>query len=542
MVAFPPALPLASNPAYYPTSDPFIGPVIDGGDAFIMEIDTTKPGTSINTAYQLPIYGGGNYDFTIDWGNGTTQQITTGDLLVYDYGVAGVYEIRITGTIEGFATFGNGDPQKIINVKQWGPLKFGNSGNWFKDCYNLQITAPDIPDLTGITNCSSIFTNCEGLDFIPNIEQWNVSNVTTFQAAFSGCLLFNQDLSNWDVSSSINFGSMFQACEEFNQPLDNWDMSSAQFIFSMFRDAVNFNQNLNSWNTANVINMSSIFDGAVNFNGNISSWNTGNNTSFSYMFRFCNNFNQDLSGWNVSTGTTFVETFRSCFAFNSDISGWNTASATNFTSMFRNASLFNQNIGGWDVTQLTVASNMFQDVTLSLENYNSLLIGWNNQTVKQSVIFSGGNSKYSAGAPANARANLIASDLWVITDGGLETAFVSEWQTNFAGPSNSDQIALPLDASGTYNFNVFYNGNNIKTVTTHTDNIITFPDGQGTKQIEIYGTLSGWGFKNAGDKSKLLKITNFGILDIADVTGAFYGCNNLTFDTFDPLDLSNVTT
>jgi hypothetical protein len=185
---------------------------------------------------------------------------------------------------------------------------------------------------------------------------------------------------------------------------------------------------------------------------------------------------------------------------------------------------------------------MFQDVTLSLENYNSLLIGWNNQTVKQSVIFSGGNSKYSAGAPANARANLIASDLWVITDGGLETAFVSEWQTNFAGPSNSDQIALPLDASGTYNFNVFYNGNNIKTVTTHTDNIITFPDGQGTKQIEIYGTLSGWGFKNAGDKSKLLKITNFGILDIADVTGAFYGCNNLTFDTFDPLDLSNVTT
>jgi hypothetical protein len=162
--------------------------------------------------------------------------------------------------------------------------------------------------------------------------------------------------------------------------------------------------------------------------------------------------------------------------------------------------------------------------------------------LKQSVIFSAGSSKYSAGAPANARDNLINNELWVITDAGQETAFISEWQTNFAGPSNNDQIALPLDASGTYNFNVFYNGNNIKTVTTHTDNIITFPDGQGTKQIEIYGTLSGWGFKNAGDKSKLLKITNFGILDIADVTGAFYGCNNLTFDTFDPLDLSNVTT
>jgi surface protein len=542
MVAYFPALELAANPAYNPASDPFIGAVIDGGDPFVMDIDTTKLGTSTNTEFQLPIYNTGNYDFSIDWGDGNVEQVTSDAILVHNYAVAGVYEIKITGTIEGFATFGNGDPSKILNIKQWGPLKFGNFGSWFKDCINLQITAPDIPDLTGITSFLSIFSGCENLILIPNIEQWDVSNVTVFQGAFIGCLLFNQDLSNWDVSSGINFGSMFQACEVFNQPLDNWDMSNAQFLFSMFRNAVNFNQNLNSWNTANAFNMSGIFDGASNFNGNISSWNTGNNTSFSYMFRFCNNFNQDLSNWDVSKGTTFVETFSSCFAFNADISGWNTASATNFSSMFTNASIFDQNLGGWDVTQLTVASKMFQGIALSLNNYNNLLIGWNNQTVKQSVIFSAGNSKYSAGAPADARANLINNDLWVITDAGQETAFISEWITNFAGVSNNDQIALPLDASGTYNFNVFYNGNNIKTVTSHTDNIITFPDGQGTKEIQIFGTLSGWGFKNAGDKSKLLKITNFGDLDIADVTGAFYGCNNLTFDTFDPLDLTNVTT
>lgn len=512
------------------------------GGEFIMEIDTTKPGTSTNTAYQLPIYNTGNYDFTINWGDGNIEQITTDDILVHDYAVAGVYEIRISGTIEGFATFGTGDPSKILEIKQWGPLKFGNFGNWFRDCVNLTITATDIPDLSGITQFQSIFSGCENLDNIPNIQQWDVSNVTVFQGAFINCLLFNQDLSNWNVSSGINFGSMFQGCEEFNQPLDNWNMSNSQFLFGMFRDAVNFNQNLNSWNTASVINMSGMFDGAINFNGNISNWNTANNTSFSTMFRFCNNFNQDLSGWDVSTATTFVETFRSCFAFNADISGWNTASATNFSSMFRNATAFDQNIGAWNVTQLTNATNMFQGVTLSVQNYNELLIGWDAQAVKNSVIFSGGNSKYSLGAPADARSNLINTHLWVITDTGQETAFISEWETNFAGISNSDQIALPLDASGTYNFNVFYNGNNIKTVTTHTDNIITFPDGQGLKEIQIVGTLSGWGFKNAGDKSKLQKITNFGNLDIGDVTGAFYGCNNLTFDTYDPLNLSNVTT
>lgn len=546
MVTTYPALSTTSNPGYNPASLPAFSGGSGGGaipaDAFVFQIDTTKPGTSTNTDFQLPIYNTGNYNFNIEWGDGSSETVTSDNILVHTYPAPGVYQISITGTIEGFATFGSGDPSKILNISQWGVVKFGNFGNWFRDCLNLTITATDIPDLTGINQFQSIFSGCENLDNIPNIEQWDVSSVTVFQGAFTSCLLFNQDISSWNVSSGINFGSMFQACEEFNQPLNNWDMSNSQFLFGMFRDAVNFNQNLNSWNTANAINMSGIFDGAANFNGNISSWNTANNTSFSNMFRFCNNFNQDLSNWNVSSGTTFVETFISCFAFNADISAWNTASATNFTSMFRNATAFDQNIGGWDVTQLSVATNMFQGVTLSLANYNNLLIGWNNQVVKQGVIFSGGNSKYSAGAAADARSDLINVDLWTITDTGQETAFISEWETNFAGISNSDQIALPLDASGTYNFNVFYNGNNIKTVTTHTDNIITFPDGAGTKQIEIFGTLSGWGFKNAGDKSKLLKITNFGILDIADVTGAFYGCNSLTFDTYDPLDLSNVTT
>jgi hypothetical protein len=95
------------------------------GGEFIMEIDTTKPGTSTNTDFQLPIYNTGNYDFTVNWGDGNIEQITSDAILVHSYAVAGVYEIRISGTIEGFATFGSGDPSKILEIKQWGPLKFG---------------------------------------------------------------------------------------------------------------------------------------------------------------------------------------------------------------------------------------------------------------------------------------------------------------------------------------------------------------------------------------------------------------------------------
>ncbi|MFI1770149.1 BspA family leucine-rich repeat surface protein, partial [Thalassobellus citreus] len=50
-------------------------------------------------------------------------------------------------------------------------------------------------------------------------------------------------------------------------------------------------------------------------------------------------------------------------------------------------------------------------------NYDNLLIGWNAQNLNASVGFDGGLSKYCAGEAA--RANMIASDNWNITDGGF---------------------------------------------------------------------------------------------------------------------------
>jgi hypothetical protein len=61
---------------------------------------------------------------------------------------------------------------------------------------------------------------------------------------------------------------------------------------------------------------------------------------------------------------------------------------------------------------------MFDGVTLSTANYESLLISWNAQTLQSSVTFSGGSSKYCSAAAITARANMVESDAWIITDGG----------------------------------------------------------------------------------------------------------------------------
>ncbi|MCK4826101.1 BspA family leucine-rich repeat surface protein, partial [bacterium] len=88
--------------------------------------------------------------------------------------------------------------------------------------------------------------------------------------------------------------------------------------------------------------------------------------------------------------------------------------------MLEEATSFDQDLSGWDITNMANLFSMFYKATLSTANYDALLIGWEAQAVKDNVTFHGGYSKYSVGAAATARANLIADHNWTITDGGPE--------------------------------------------------------------------------------------------------------------------------
>lgn len=139
------------------------------------------------------------------------------------------------------------------------------------------------------------------------------------------------------------------------------------------------------------------------------------------MFRGASSFNQTIGLWNVSKVTNMNSMFYTATSFNQNISSWNVSNVVAMQNMFGSATSFNQNIGGWDVSKVTNMKDMFRYVTLSTANYDSLLIGWSAQTVQNGVVFSGGNSKYSLGAAAAARAVLTgATNGWTITDGGEE--------------------------------------------------------------------------------------------------------------------------
>jgi len=366
---------LSENSLYY-TSSEFIIPKMFRSTWNIPDGD-----------FALPLDPDGTYDFIVDWGDGSTEHISSSEALHVYNSPSEEREISITGVCEGFG-FNEDHPHatKLKSVEDWGDVKLHNNGYQFCRCSNLV-----------------------------NVGKIDVSNVTSMDSMFSGATSFNQDISGWNVSNVTSMSHMFYGAKSFNQDLSGWDVSNVTNMSYMFVYSSSFNQDLSSWDVSNVTNMS-------------------------YMFVYSSSFNQDLSSWDVSKVTNMSGMFNGATSFNQDLSNWNVSNVTNMSQMFYNATSFNQDISSWDVSKVTKMSRMFYGVTLSTANYDKLLLSWSQQNVKSRVNFDAGNSKYSSAA-VNARQTL-ENKGWTITDGGQEVVptFVSTWNI----PSDDKTLALPI--------------------------------------------------------------------------------------------------
>src|SRR3989344_1426719 len=209
----------------------FIDPFYHTNGSAILQTDfystwnTSKVAGNKNVT--LPLESGGTYDFKAYWGDGTNSSITAWNDVdkKHDYTTAGVYNITLSGTIVGFR-FNNGlDKLKIIDIKQWGQLRLGNSNAYFYGASNLNVTATDILNLTGTTTLANMFRSASV--FNQNIGKWNTSKVTSMASMF------------WSASKFNNSG---------NGSINNWDTHNVTSMADMFRSTV-FNQNIGSWNT-----------------------------------------------------------------------------------------------------------------------------------------------------------------------------------------------------------------------------------------------------------------------------------------------------
>ncbi len=359
---------------------------------FAISVKTNNSGVSTSTQFTIPTTGSG-YNYSVDCNDDGILEATgrTGNYTC-SYGSAGTYTVAISGTFPRIFFNYSGDRAKLLAILNWGTGSWTSFQSAFTGATNLTISATDIPNLSGVTSLSGMFTSATSLSSVPNINSWNISNVTNISSMFA-FTAFNSDISSWNTSNVTNMASMFVA-------------------------NASFNQNIGGWDTSKVTNMTSMFEGASSFNQNISGWNTAKVTSMNYMFY----------------GTPF----------NQNISGWNTASTTAMNSMFASAPSFNQNIGSWNVSNLTSASNMLDNSGLSVANYNALLSGWSIQSLKPSVVFGASGRRH-----CNAAAKSIltsAPNNWTITDSGLNCV---TYTITYNG-NNSTSGTVPTDGSSPY--------------------------------------------------------------------------------------------
>lgn len=196
---------------------------------FVANWDTREVSAGSSNYFQvkLPIYNGGTYNFTADWGDGTSSTITAWNQaeVTHTYSVAGVYTVKLRGNIDGWFFNFTGDRLKIGDVAQWGTLKVGNLGSYFAGCERLN--ASTVSDQLNVSETSyfrSFFHSC--YKFTCDISAWGVSQVTDFSFFLYKCYVFNSDLSAWNVSSATTMERMLQECYAYNSSMANWNVSN----------------------------------------------------------------------------------------------------------------------------------------------------------------------------------------------------------------------------------------------------------------------------------------------------------------------------
>jgi surface protein len=252
-------------------------PIIGGGGgvppnpAYQILVKTDNAGSSTSTQFTLPATG----SYTVDWGDDVVESLSGAQ--THTYATAGSYVIRVTGGLTAITFNNGGDRLKLLEIQNWGAIAWSTLAVAYFGCANMQITATDAPNLSGVTSLDSTF----------------------------------------------------RACTAFNSSINNWDVSTINVFNGLFRSCTNFNQSLNAWNTGSVTNMNFCFTSCTAFNGDISSWNTANVTGMQEMFASCSNFNANIGGWNVAKVTNLSFMFSGAAAFDQNLGSWNVSAATN---------------------------------------------------------------------------------------------------------------------------------------------------------------------------------------------------------------------
>ena len=252
----------------------------------------------------------------------------------------------------------------------------------FKDNSHLEYI--NIENTSNIVDMTSMFENAKNFMWVLNMNDWDVSKVTSMSKMFKGAEAFDADISKWDTSSVTDMSEMFSGTKHFiSRYIGDWNTNNVVNMSKMFYMS-RFNQDISKWYTNNVLDMSGMFYGSE-FNYSVNDWDTSNVRSMKEMF-YNSQYDQMIADWNTQNVVDMSYMF-ALSEFNKPIDKWNTSKVKNFSRMFKE-SKFNQSIGQWDTSSAEDMSYMFIDNKV----FNQPLSNWNTSKVKNFTYMFAGTS------------------------------------------------------------------------------------------------------------------------------------------------------
>jgi len=110
--------------------------------------------------------------------------------------------------------FLNINKNTVKNNSEWN-TKISAINNIFSNCVLLS-SLPDISnwDTSNIFDMSKLFYNCRSLTTLPNISKWNTNNVIDMNKIFYNCfsLLSLPGITKWNIDNIYNMDKMFYNC------------------------------------------------------------------------------------------------------------------------------------------------------------------------------------------------------------------------------------------------------------------------------------------------------------------------------------------
>ncbi|MCT2561693.1 BspA family leucine-rich repeat surface protein [Chryseobacterium herbae] len=398
------------------------------------------------------------YRLKVSNGNGTFRQLQFGTPNTY------VFQHIVTS----WKLFGSAE--KLVDIEQWGKIHWDSMNAAFVECKNMNMTATDAPDLSGVTDASYMFHNAHKFFGNPSMASWNTSTIKNFRSMFGYSVtvgintptdLFNPPIGSWDTSSAENMSFMFNVRKAFNQNLNSWNVSNVTDMSYMFASCESFNQPVDQWNVSKVKNIAYMFHFIPVFNQSLATWDTSNVNNMEHIFHGNTAFDQPLQTWNVSKVTNMDTSFDSASSFNQPLDTWDTHNVTNMSYLFSNASSFNQSLEVWNLTSLTSAFRMISESGMDCSNYSRTLRGWAINSNTPNNIMLGALTPFAYSSDVSAFRDTLINKGWgLLGDVAGECRFlgVSDVQSTHSVtlfPNPADQIIYIKNLKGGRSYKIF---------------------------------------------------------------------------------------